>query len=215
MGIKVKTLIFDLDGVIADSSIDIVSAVRYTMKHFGLSELSKEDIIASLGKGPKELIYSAFGNSEISLKEEALTFYKNYYNDNCVIDTLAYKNVKNLLEHFKYKEIAMVTNKPIKPTDMILKKLELFDYFKIVIGSDSGQKLKPNPDGINEVLKKLDTAPENAIMVGDSIYDIKAGKSANVYTCAVTYGFGDEEGLKNMKPDFLIDDINELVNIVE
>jgi phosphoglycolate phosphatase len=212
--ICVKTLIFDMDGVIVDSRMDIISAVKYTMRQFGLDEISDENIVDNLGKGPKDLIYEAFGDAGFLVKEKGLELYKKYYYNNCTKDTVLYKNVKKVLEYFRDKEVAMVTNKLIEPTKRILNKLEATDYFSIVIGSDSVKVAKPEPDGIKKVLEELKRSPKDAIMIGDSIYDIEAGKAAGVNTCAVTYGFNERRELEKMKPDFLIDDIIELKNFI-
>ncbi|HEX3028243.1 MAG TPA: HAD-IA family hydrolase, partial [Clostridia bacterium] len=212
---KINVLIFDCDGVIIDSGADITNAVLHTMRHFNVREISKEEIISYVGRGAETLIRKSFKGCDEQLIQTVIPYYKIYYLENCIIETRLYENVRKTLEHFSDKKIAMVTNKPEAITHRILQRLEVNHYFDIIIGPESVERSKPDPEGLRKVLKEFGEMAENAIMIGDSEYDIQAGKSTEIHTCGVTYGIGNLNDLKASGPELLIDNMIELINLVE
>jgi phosphoglycolate phosphatase len=186
----INVIIFDFDGVIINSGADIANAVNYALRHFDRPLLPKDEIIAN-----------------------AMPVYREYYLENCIIETVLYENVKETLEFFKDKKIGLVTNKPENLTFKILEELGIREYFKIVIGPESVKKLKPDPEGLLKVIDAFGEEPAKAIMVGDSYTDVEAGRGAGTYTCGVTYGLGSSVELVNASPDFVIDDIIQLTKL--
>jgi len=212
--VNINVIIFDCDGVIIDSGTDIVEAVLYTMRHFNVPGIPKEEIISYVGRGAEVLIKKCFKDCDEELLKQVVPFYKDHYFNNCTIKTTLYKNIKETLEYFKDRKIAMVTNKPERITERILKILGVSDYFKLIIGPESVKRAKPDPEGLLKVLEVFGEKPERALMVGDSEYDIQAGKSAGVHTCGVTYGLGSLNDLIATTPDFLIDEMIKLTGII-
>ena len=210
----INVLIFDFDGVIIDSRDDIASAVEYSLKHFGRPPLPRDEIISYIGWGADNLIRSCFKGCDDEVIREAISFYKKYYLDNSVKETKLYKNVEETLDFFKGKKIALVTNKPEDISLSILDKLGVADRFNIVIGPESLKKLKPDPEGILKVLDAFGEDPKKTIMIGDTYTDVEAGKAAGTYTCGVTYGIGSTEDLLKASPDYIVDDIIKLTDII-
>ena len=210
----INVLIFDFDGVIIDSRDDIAGAVEYSLKHFGRPSLPRDEIISYIGWGADNLIRSCFKGCDDEVIREAISFYKKYYLDNSVKETRLYKNVKETLDFFKGKKIALVTNKPEDISLSILDKLGVADRFNIVIGPESLKKLKPDPEGILKVLDAFGEDPKKTIMIGDTYTDVEAGKAAGTYTCGVTYGIGSTEDLLKASPDYIVDDIIKLTDII-
>lgn len=210
----INVLIFDFDGVIIDSRDDIAGAVEYSLKHFGRPPLSRDEIISYIGWGADNLIRSCFKGCDDEVIREAISFYKKYYLDNSVKETKLYKNVEETLDFFKGKKIALVTNKPEDISLSILDKLGVADRFNIVIGPESLKKLKPDPEGILKVLDAFGEDPKKTIMIGDTYTDVEAGKAAGTYTCGVTYGIGSTEDLLKASPDYIVDDIIKLTDII-
>ncbi|RCX16921.1 phosphoglycolate phosphatase [Anaerobacterium chartisolvens] len=211
MGIRAGTIVFDFDGVIVDSGADIANAVAYTLKAFGRPVLSREEITGYVGGGAEQLIRKSFKDCGEDIIKEALPFYKKYYLDNCVVETRLYDNVRETLSFFSGKNLAILTNKPEDLTYRILERLEVMKFFKLVIGPESVQRLKPDPEGLVKVLQSLGESPQNALMVGDTYTDIEVGKRAGARTCGVTYGLGDTGALAAAGPDIIIDDMGELM----
>lgn len=210
----INVLIFDFDGVIIDSRDDIAGAVEYSLKHFGRPPLPRDEIISYIGWGADNLIRSCFKGCDDEVIREAISFYKKYYLDNSVKETRLYKNVEETLDFFKGKKIALVTNKPEDISLSILDKLGVADRFNIVIGPESLKKLKPDPEGILKVLDAFGEDPKKTIMIGDTYTDVEAGKAAGTYTCGVTYGIGSTEDLLKASPDYIVDDIIKLTDII-
>jgi len=211
---EIDVIIFDCDGVVIDSGADIANAVQYTMKYFGVPFIESSEIISYLGKGPEVLIRRCFKDCSEEIIQLAVPFYRGHYIKNCIIDTKLNNNVKETLEYFKNKKIAMVTNKPEDMTKKILTGLGVDDYFKLIIGPESVKNTKPHPEGLLKVLSTFGVEASKAIMIGDSNYDIEAGKSAGMYTCGVTFGLGSIEELTKSGPDFMIGDMFELVRVI-
>jgi 2-phosphoglycolate phosphatase len=207
-------LIFDFDGVIIDSRDDIAGAVEYSLKHFGRPPLPRDEIISYIGWGADNLIRSCFKGCDDEVIRKAISFYKKYYLDNSVKETKLYKNVEETLDFFKGKKIALVTNKPEDISLSILDKLGVADRFNIVIGPESLKKLKPDPEGILKALDAFGEDPKKTIMIGDTYTDVEAGKAAGTYTCGVTYGIGSTEDLLKASPDYIVDDIIKLTDII-
>ena len=185
MKLKIDLIIFDFDGVIIDSGADIANAINYSLKHFDKAELSKEEIVGYVGHGAEYLIRQCFKDANDELVKEAESFYKKYYLDHCVEETKLYINLKDTLEFFKNKKMAIVTNKPENLTKKILKELLILDYFDLIVGPESVTQLKPNPEGLIKVLQTLNETASKAIMIGDSYTDIEVGRKAGMNTCGV------------------------------
>lgn len=218
MKYKVDAVIFDFDGVIIDSGTDIAHAVQHTLQKFNRPVLTADEIISYTGHGAEYLIRQSFKGCSEELIMEALPAYKKYYLENALIETTLYPHVKQTLEVIKRKmhyKIALVTNKPENIARKILAGLDIADYFDAVLGPESVEKMKPDPEGIGKVLAAFKIAPQNAIMVGDSHTDVEAGKRAGTYTCGITGGLGNKEELIESNPDFLIDDMLQLLEHLE
>ncbi|MDD3364092.1 MAG: HAD-IA family hydrolase, partial [Syntrophomonas sp.] len=87
-------------------------------------------------------------------------------------------------------------------------------YFDLIVGPESVNKMKPDPEGIIKVLNAFGRDVEQAIMIGDTYIDIEAGRRAGTKTCGASYGLGNKEELIKSRPDFIISDISELLNYV-
>jgi phosphoglycolate phosphatase len=215
---KLKAVIFDFDGVIIDSGADIANAVNHTLIAFGLPALERDKIISYVGHGAEVLVRKCFQNCSEEVIQKALPTYKTYYLENALIDTRLYPYVEEILAVIKEQlgcRVALVTNKPENIARRILTGLNINKYFDAVLGPESVNKMKPDPEGILKVLAAFETSPDQAIMVGDSHTDIEAGKKAGTHTCGVTYGFGDNNELIHSDPEFLIDDITQLLDHIQ
>ncbi|MEI6132986.1 MAG: HAD-IA family hydrolase [Bacillota bacterium] len=209
-------LIFDFDGVILDSSADIANAANYTLEHFGFRRLPNTTIKALIGHGARDLVRRSFAEAngqEPFVPENAYDTYLNYYMENAVVESKLYPNIISTLAALNERgdKCAILTNKPEPLTKKICIQLGIDKYFEYIIGPESLEKMKPNPEGILKLLAATKVLPSEAMMIGDSDSDIMTGRAAGVKTCAVTYGIGDLDKLLLTKPDMVIDDAWDLV----
>lgn len=213
----VNLVIFDFDGVIINSGSDIANAVRNALYRFKQPLMSKEEIIKHIGHGSEELIRKCFPHFNDEQIKAAHEYYKQYYRDNAVNETRLYPQVENVLQRLKHlnKRVALVTNKSEEITLKILSFLNIDQYFDMVLGPESLIQKKPDPEGILKVLTSFKITSSQAIMVGDSWVDVKAGKAAKVLTCGVSYGLGNFEDLLEASPDYIIEDLAQLFDCIE
>lgn len=211
---NVDALIFDLDGTLIDSARDLAGSVNHTLKSMGLPEKSLSEVESYIGDGMKTLLERATDTSDAAVIQKAIDLFKPYYLEHCVDATRLYPGVLEVLDHFRGKKMALVTNKPEAMTAKTLRHLGILQKFGAVIGGDSTERKKPHPDPVLKSLERIGAEPAKSLMVGDGATDVRAGKAAGLYTCAVTYGFKLRSELLKENPDFVLDNITDLIKIV-
>lgn len=210
----IDLIIFDLDGTLVDSRDDIANAVNFTLKKIGLKEKSISEISSYIGTGVEGLIRKSLGNKEEVLLKKALSAFEEYYKKHSTDNSVLYPNVKEILEYFKGKKKVIVTNRNYEFALLTLKTLGIYDYFEDIVGGDDIGCMKPSSCPLDMSMHRLSANKEEAIIVGDMDLDIVAGKRAGIITCGVTYGIGKKEDIIKAKPDFIIDDIMNLKNLI-
>lgn len=214
--IVAEGLCFDLDGTLVDSARDLIEATAHSLLALGKTPPPPEVIISHVGGGARGLLRGSMGDEATDeFVEAGLEEFMVYYGAHLLDHTRPYPGVREVLEHFsRALPLAVVTNKPEAFTLEILEGLELTGYFREVVGYDSVGLKKPHPEGILRVLDIWGVEPARAVMVGDSPYDILAGRAAGCVSVAVTYGFKPLDELLEAEPDYLIDDIRELEELI-
>jgi phosphoglycolate phosphatase len=207
-------IIFDLDGTLIDSRVDLANSVNYTRLHMGLSPLPHQLIFTYIGDGAAMLIQRALGDG---LQEEAvkaaLAIFMDHYKQHLLDHTVLYPGVASTLNNLSHLQLAVLSNKPVDPSLRILEGLKVRDRFVQIYGGDSFKQKKPHPMGIEQILKDTGIAKERALMVGDSRIDVTTGENARVATCGVTYGLASDT-LQGLRPDFLIHQFSELIQVL-
>ncbi|MBI2166714.1 MAG: HAD-IA family hydrolase [Candidatus Omnitrophica bacterium] len=209
----IKLLIYDLDGTLIDSRLDIAYAVNWTLKELGRGPLPVEQVSSFVGNGVKNLMQQALkASSPSSLPplERSIKLFRRRYGEHLLDQTRLYPSVKKVLEFFKDLNQAVVTNKPEDFTREILRGLGIDSYFGRVIGGDQGFPKKPAPEPVLELLGHFEVRPEETLLIGDSQTDVETARNAGVKTVAVTYGFGKRSELESAQPDILLNDLEEL-----
>jgi phosphoglycolate phosphatase len=209
-----NVLLLDLDGTLADTRADIAFSLNYTLERFGHPHRDINEITLFVGDGVKPLLQKAFGPETDDMIAQALLVFESHYFEHCTDATKLYANVAETLEFFNGLPMAVVTNKPQRPSEKLLDALNIGKHFKAVLGGDAVKKRKPAPEHVQEALAHIGAASDGALIVGDSANDVLAGKAAGIATCAVTYGFRPRAELEETNPDFLIADFSELRRIV-
>lgn len=208
-----ELIIFDLDGTLVDSGMDITNALNYAIAPYGFKPLTVEDTIKMVGEGLTRLIEKIVKDNNTPIKDAVLDRFIKYYSEHLTDFTRPYPGVAKTLEILGRYKKAVISNKRESLSKKLLEQLGLMKFFDVVLGSDSTSEKKPSPAPVKKVLGILGVEPQRAIIVGDSDFDIQAGKGAGLITVAVTYGFRDRESLTGA--DFLIDNIGELLTLIE
>jgi phosphoglycolate phosphatase len=206
----IRVLIFDLDGTLIDSKLDLVLAVNATLEHLGRAPLAHETIYGYVGDGAPLLVRRALGEGVTDREaDEGLAYFLSYYRAHMLDNTAAYPGVREGLELLKNRAMAVLTNKPVRFSQEILDGLSLARYFQYVYGGNSFATKKPDPLGANTLLRDLAAAPQEAMMVGDSDVDVRTARNAGMWACGVSYGLG-AEGMRAHPPDLMLDSLVEL-----
>ena len=211
---KIHLIIYDLDGTLIDSRRDIVNAVNWTLSELGLKELAAKQISSFVGNGVTNLMRQALEAVEVPrtapFLERSIKIFRKRYGEHLLDETSLYPSVRQVLEFFKDRKQAVITNKPEEFSLTILKGLGIDSYFFKVVGGDRGFPKKPDPAAVFDILSLARISPEETLLVGDSATDIQTGRNAGVRTAAVTYGFGKRPEIETARPDFLLEGLEEL-----
>lgn len=212
----VKLLIFDLDGTLIDSRLDLVHSVNAMLRHFGRPELPEELIASYVGDGAPMLVRRALGDPrDESFVNHALEYFLSYYRIHKLDYTHVYPGILDVLTALRNvngfeRKMAVLTNKPVIPSRQIVEALGMGHFFLHVYGGNSFATKKPDPQGAQTLLKESRTRPEQAMMIGDSSIDVITGRNAGLWTCGVTYGFAPHT-LCEAPPDVVVDTPGDLL----
>ena len=211
-----KLLIFDLDGTLIDSRLDLVHSVNATLRHLRRPELPPDVIAAYVGDGAPMLIRRALGDpSDQSLLKEALEYFLSYYRVHKLDHTHVYPGVPEMLAALRRgnngtdRHMAVLSNKPVNPSRQIVEALGLKPFFDQVYGGNSFPSKKPDPEGARKLMEETGVSPQETLIIGDSSIDVLTGQNAGTWTCGVTYGFAPQT-LQAPPPDLLVDSPQEL-----
>ncbi len=211
-----KLVVFDLDGTLIDSTMDLVVSVNATRRHFSLGDLDTRTVESYVGNGVAPLIRRAMGDgfAEDDLAR-AVDYFIHYYHEHSLDYTKLYPGVRDVIRAIADAGIpqAVLTNKPVRISNRILDGLDLGDAFLRVYGGNSFETKKPDPEGLLRLMDEAEATPSGTLMVGDSTVDIQTARNAGCPSCGVTYGF-QPESLADPAPDFLIDHLAALLPIV-
>ena len=235
--------IFDLDGTLFNTLGDLAPAVNYAMTQFNLSTHSNDDVRTFIGNGSMNLIRRAVAANFIDVKKvrnfdevaavlecegyneekikEIHKVYSEFYWEHCTENTEPYEGVVDLLQRIvtstnssKSKCAAMLTNKPVAPSQKILAKFGLENSFATYLCGDTTPERKPSPAGIFEILRQTGIAPEKAVMIGDDTPDVLAAKNANIDCITLFEGFGKAENLLPLEPRYTAGHIKDFAEFI-
>ncbi len=216
----IKLVIFDLDGTLIDSRLDLVHSVNAALRHIGRPELPEHVIASYVGDGAPVLIQRALGGEALheTLIRKGLEFFLSYYREHKLDHTTVYEGINQALSSIRRsangvpRKLAVLTNKPVNPSRAIVEALGLAPYFCQVYGGNSFETKKPDPEGALKLLAENGVRPEQAAIVGDSHTDIETGRNAGLWTVGVSYGFAPQT-LMDAGPDVLVDTPLELAAV--
>jgi phosphoglycolate phosphatase len=231
---SIKLVIFDLDGTLIDSRLDLVHSVNAALRHIGRTELPDDVIASYVGDGAPVLIQRALGGEaargeeaggevvDEALVRKGLEFFLSYYRAHKLDHTTVYAGVAEALaaiqnsagqsQYGSARKLAVLSNKPVVPSKAIVEALGLGHFFSQVYGGNSFATKKPDPEGARRLLEEHGVQPQQATIIGDSHVDVTTGRNAGMVTVGVTYGFAPHT-LQNEPPDVLVDHPSELATL--
>ena len=216
---RIRLLIFDLDGTLVDSRLDLVNSVNGMLRHLKRPELPGDVIASYVGDGAPTLVRRALGDPrDTKYVDEALNFFLAYYREHKLDHTTLYPGIALALAALQQanhgtgareRYLAVLSNKPVVPSRQIVQALGLGSFFRQIYGGNSFPTKKPDPLGAETILRENGVSAEESLMIGDSDVDVLTGHNAGMWTCGVTYGFAPHT-LEAAQPDILLDSPREL-----
>lgn len=207
---RVRVLIFDLDGTLIDSKADLALSVNATLEHMGRKALPPETVYSYVGNGAPLLVRRALGENVTDAEvEKGLAYFLAYYKEHMLDNTVPYPGVREGLSQLEKCAMAVLTNKPVRFSTWILEGLGLLRYFRYVYGGNSFKRKKPDPMGVEILLRDFAASTQEAMMVGDSDVDVRTARNSGIWACGVSYGLG-AAGLRAHPPDVMVDSLEEL-----
>jgi phosphoglycolate phosphatase len=207
-------LIFDLDGTLIDSRLDLANSVNAMRGHLALSALTNERIYTYVGNGAPVLVRRALGEDVAeSVLAKGLAYFMEYYAAHDLDFTTLYPGVRESLDRFREagKRMAVLTNKPTAMSRHILEGLGVDGHFFRIFGGDSFEQKKPYPIGVDALMHEAVVERARTMMVGDSAVDVATARNAGIACCGVTYGF-QPESLADPAPDLLVDRMEQFAD---
>ncbi|MDQ1390882.1 MAG: phosphoglycolate phosphatase [Acidobacteriaceae bacterium] len=217
---SIQLVVFDLDGTLIDSRLDLVHSVNAALRHIGRPSLPDDVIASYVGDGAPILIQRALGGDQVdeTIVRQGLQFFLSYYREHKLDHTTVYEGVKEALAAVQGvsngvpRRMAVLSNKPVIPSRAIVEALGLGTFFMQIYGGNSFATKKPDPEGARKLLEEVGVRPEEAVIVGDSHVDVETGRNAGLWTVGVNYGFAPHS-LQEASPDVLVDAPHELADV--
>lgn len=210
----VRAFVFDLDGTLIDSKLDLVNSVNAMLRQTSRPELPVDLVASYVGHGAPRLIASVLGpESSEADRRQGLELFLANYRDHCLDFTRPYPGVIEGLRSLAPLPLSVLTNKPIDLSLRILDGLGLSGFFRSSYGGDSFSTKKPDPAGVLQILRELGVPPAETAMVGDSDVDIQTARNASMKAVAVSYGFGKYDRIAN-PADIYVDRLDDLPRLV-
>jgi phosphoglycolate phosphatase len=223
----IKLVIFDLDGTLIDSRLDLVYSVNAALRHIGRPELPDDVIASYVGDGAPVLIQRALGGEVVdeAVVRRGLEFFLTYYREHKLDHTTVYAGVRESLQAIQAsnggphpsvsgisRKLAVLSNKPVGPSRAIVDALGLGPYFAQIYGGNSFASKKPDPEGARKLLEENGVRADETAIIGDSHVDVETGRNAGLWTVGVSYGFAPHT-LETCPPDLLVDSPAELAQL--
>jgi phosphoglycolate phosphatase len=222
MSLAFELVMFDLDGTLIATAPEICDAVNDTLRHFGLQEVTQDQVDGWIGHGTRELLIQA-----VALREQAApqmlrasrhfaemnAAFDRHYLDRCGTRSEVYPRVWETLATLRQRgvKIAVVTNKENRYTQTVLDAHQITPLVDLIVSGDTLPTKKPDPAGVMHCLRKFCIEPDRALFVGDSSIDVATARNAGVRVWALPYGYNMGKSIQASHPDRVIADCSALI----
>ena len=206
---QLRLLVFDLDGTLIDSRKDLVTSVNATLRAFGLPEQDEDRIASYIGDGAAALVQRALAadGADAALAPAALEHFLAYYREHKLDHTRVYSGVMEqlqLLAALGHMQMAVLTNKPVRPSEEICAALGLAPFFFATYGGNSFATKKPEPEGLLRLIAEAGVRPEDTVMIGDTDVDVRTARAAGTWSVGCRYGLSPHT-IADMEAQALVD----------
>ena len=181
----------------------------------GLPPLPEKEICGYVGLGLQRLVEGCLNAADPAKVEEGTRIYRAFYTEHLLDHTALYPGVTEVLEHFRLRRQAVITNKPDPYSRRILEALGVADFFTEIVAGNSGWPKKPDPASLLDLMHREGAKPGETVFVGDSPVDMETGAKAGAVTVGMTQGFCDREELETFHPDHLLEGFPELLKFAK
>jgi phosphoglycolate phosphatase-like HAD superfamily hydrolase len=212
--LNIKHICFDLDGTLIDSKTTILKSTIGALEELNIEASFPEDNFTKMIGMHFIDIFNEF-KIDVPDFNKFISVYKSLY-FNFIDESIPFPGAAEVLKHFTEKgtKTSLLTTKAQDQADKIIDHFGFRESLSYVMGRRNGVAHKPSAEPLLIICDELEIPPSGTLMVGDTELDINCGKNAGALSCGVTYGYRTEENLKEFNPDFLINDIRELKNLL-
>ena len=212
-----KLIMIDVDGTLVDSVPDLAYCIDEMMQKLGLQKWGETKVRHWVGNGVPKLVERALtgeleGRPIKEVFDVAYPIFLDLYEDNTAQRSYLYDGVREGLDYLKSQryQLGCVTNKSEQFTHPLLKALGIFNDFKIIISGDTLAKRKPDPMPLLYCAEHFNLKPEECLMLGDSVSDVKAARAAGFDIICMSYGYNHGNDIADENPDLVIDSMSQL-----
>ncbi len=213
---KFDAIFFDLDGTLVDSVADIAASANHVRATMGKSPLPVPTVRSYVGDGIHSLFQRVLETKDPTTIEQAISLWRPHYIEHCLDQTILYSGIADLLIQLTALKIpmAVVTNKPVSPSEKILAGLSVRNHFASVVGGDTISERKPNPAPFLLALKQLNLTSRRILVVGDASNDIEGARNAGMTSCGVLWGIGHPDAIRKLNPDHIVSHPAEILSVL-
>jgi phosphoglycolate phosphatase len=208
---SLRLLVFDLDGTLIDSGADLCASVNAMLRYFSRLPLADAVISSYIGDGAARLVSRSLGEPvDRDFLDSALTYFLDYYREHKLDQTYVYPGVFRSLDSLRFeaggtpRSMAVLTNKPVGPSQAICDALGLSPYFFRIYGGNSFATKKPDPEGLLALMLEAGVSAQDTLMIGDSDVDVLTARNAGAWSMGCSYGLAPHT-LVSVPPDCLVE----------
>lgn len=205
--------LFDLDGTLVDTRVDIAEAVNHVFQLHGRQTAQLTTVISWVGDGLDDMMAKAFDTDDAELIDQLVDEFRAFYGKHCTDFSHLYEGCDRTLSALQEggAHLSVLTNKPEDLSREILRRLGALGYFEHVVGPTDAELRKPNPSNLLSLVRDVGTTTEKTLMIGDSRNDILVARNAGVASCGCTFGYAGRESLAALQPTYLVDALPEIL----
>lgn len=212
MSMKYRNILFDFDGTLVDSAPGIVKTMEQTFLQMGMEVPTEEAMRSTIGLPLKQALQQ-LGKLSEEEAEKAVEVYRELFPIYEVNYIQVFDGVRETLDELRARGVrmAIVTSRDAMSLDLVADKRGLTPYFETRVTGADGLTPKPAPDMVEALLERMQINREETLVVGDTTFDIEMGNRAGCHTCAVTYGNHSRERLQTANPEYVIEQMSEIL----
>lgn len=219
---RLGLVLFDLDGTLVDSLPDLAWCGNAMQRQLGLPARSQEEALAWVGNGVERLVKrfltgDMHAEPDATLLRDGLGLFTRLYEDNLSQHSKVYPGVRECLQRLQggALHLGCVTNKPERFARKLLQRLDLDEYFELIVGGDTTPRQKPDPLPLHYAANHFGLEYAECLMVGDSSNDVAAARAAGFGVVVVPYGYNHGRDINESNPDLVVGNLIELAELLE